>query len=888
MGRHPTSPPRILERLVGALVPPEARETVLGDLHEDWGRMTERRGSLQAAAWYVGAGLAVGLHYARRGLLSPDGGRGDLRTGLRRLRRTPGFTLLALTGVGLGVGANAVTLSVADAVLLAPLPFPASERLGLLTYDFSGSESDGFGIAWRDLEALRERSATLERVTGVLDWRQVDLTGDGEARRVAASFVGPGYLELLGAEAVRGRTFTDGENAPGAGAPVALLSRAFWIQALGGEPDVVGRSLTLNGVPVTVVGILRGEAHDLRQRFDRPADVYLPLFAAEAVLEEDLREERGEGPLNALVRLRPGATAAELRTELTRISGELAGDFPDTNEGWTLHFEPLEEVFYRDVRTPVAVLLAGALLIFLLVAFNLGGLVLVRGLGRRREAAIRRVLGAPPGRNLRLSLVETSLLAVGGGLLGLGLGRVGVAALAGSPLLALPSFAPVRLTPGAVAASLLFVGLLAVGLGLAGAAPLGRGASHPAQGARTTSGPGTRRARALLVVSELGMALALLVVSGLLLRSLAELRTTDMGFDPDGLLTLKLELRGERYDEPDARRAAADELVARAGAVPGVTAAFLWSPNGVGEGSWVDLLTREDRWDRHPAERLEASRHHVLPGALERAGIEVLRGRDVGPGDDAESPEVALVSESLAEHLWPGEDPIGRRLESRPGGELRVREVVGVVEDARHRSRLADPFGPQLDVYYAFRQRTPRRLTLAARLAPGADPGSVVSGLRAVVADLDPALPAWDVTTMEERMRREEARTRLTTFVVLAYGLLAAVLASLGIYGVLAQGVRDRTREIGVRLALGADTRAVMAAVAGTGIRALAGGAVLGILMVWAAHGLVSGILYGVSLWDPAALIGALALLAVVGTAATAVPALRAAGVEPAEVLKEG
>lgn len=884
--RDARRPPRFLERLLSVCLPDQARDTVLGDLREEY------CGHARATApvWYMAAGLSVAARYAAEGLVSRRGIRGDVVVSARRLVRAPVFTVLAVASIAIGVAANAMTMSLTEGVFLAPLPFPASERLGLVTYDFAGSESDGFGLAYRDVEELRESAAAIEQVAPVLDWLFVDLLQEDEARRLSASFLGPGYLELLGVEPVMGRTFTEDENRAGAGASTVLLSRAFWMQELGGDPDVVGGTLRLNGIPVTVAGVLPGDSHDLRQRFAGTADVYLPLFSAELLLGRDLREDRGSGPLNALVRLRPGATFDEARSELGRISERLAATFPESNEGWSFHLERLDDVFYEDLRPSVAILLSGAVLVFLLVAFNLAGLLLVHALGARHEASVRQVLGAAPGRLLRLSAVETGLVTGCGGLLGLLLAWAGTGPLASSALLDLPTFARVGLAPGSTLAVLAFLAVLTLVLALTRWAPAALGASTEAfrSGTRHTSGRGARRARWLLVVGEVGFAFALVVVGGLLVRSFATLRSTDMGFDPDRLMTLKLELRGEAYEADDVRRSLGRQLVDQAAAVPGVESAFLWSPHGIGEGSWVDLLTREGRWDLYPMERLEASRHHVLPGTMDRAGIRVLDGRDFLPSDDAASPEVALVSESLARRLWPGEEAVGRTLESRPGGELRVRTVVGVVEDARHRTRFTDPFGPQLDIYYPFDQWPQPYLSVAARMAPEAEATDVAAGLRRGVGEIDSTLPLYDLATMRERMRREEARTRLITLMVAGYAGLAALLAALGIYGVLAETVRDRTREIGVRLALGARPNRVVRGVATGGLIALVPGALLGALLVAVAGGLIEGALYGVDVWDPLVLGSAALLLLVVGAAASLLPALWAAAVDPAEALREG
>jgi putative ABC transport system permease protein len=880
-------PPAWLESLQERLLPEAVREEVAGDLREEWEAGLEAgRSPARLTLAAVRHTLVIAASFTVRG---GGGGDSSLRSAARRILRAPGLAGTVVAGLALGVAGNTAILALAEAVLLRPLPFPASERLGMVSYDFSGSETDGFGLAWRDVEELRERAGGLDAVAGILDWQHVDLAGSGEPVRVPASFVGPRYLELLGVEPLEGRLFGEDENGLGDARAVVLLAAGLWRDAFGSDPSLLGSTVTLNGLPFTVVGVLPDERSDLRQRLGARAGLVLPLLTAESLLGEELRERRGSGALNALVRLREGRSWEQVGSELDRISGELAATFPDSNEGWSYHLESLAETFHGELRAPVAVLLGGAVLVFLLVAFNLSSLLAIRGVERRREAAVRRALGARGDALVRLVLHETLLLAVVGGALGLLAGRALLDGIRGSGLLDLPSFTTVSLTPRVVVISVTFLVALATLLVIVGSLPMLRGGvDRLRDGTRGTSDRGTSRLRGLLVAGEVALAFTLLVGAGLMLRSLDTLRGTGHGFDTDRMMTLRMELRGERWSSDDALRSAADELVTGGRGLEGVEEAFLWSPHTLGQASWVDLLTRVDRWDLHPAERLEAYRHHVLPGTLSRAGLDIVRGRDIEMADDAGARDVALVSESLARALWPGEDPLEQRIESRPAGaELRVREVVGVVEDARHRSRLIDPFGPQLDVYYPFAQWPMARLSLAVRLAPGADAETVASGVREVARAIDSDVPVFEVATFEQRMRDEEARARLTTLLVVAYAVLAALLAALGIYGVLARAVRDRTREIGVRMALGADRRTVVADVVRGGAVPLAAGAVAGGLLALVASRVAAAALYGVSPRDPVAFGLAAAVLALIGVIAVAGPALRASRVKPARALAE-
>lgn len=884
-------PPRLLERFLSGLLPRHLRESVLGDLREEYQERREgETGWAAAALWYATQVVAIPARLLASGAGERHGLGREARQALRQLRKRPGFAAVVVITLGVGVGVNAVILSLADVVLFDPLPYPAHERLVILTNDFSGSPTGSFGVSYPNIRDARERTPVLDEVALFMDWQNVYLSGAGrDPRRLRANFSTADYFSLLGAEAALGRLFTETEDRRGGPEPVVVLSWGAWQRLFGADPEVLGRRILLNDRPFEVIGVLSPGFVDLGTRGDGlPVDVFLPFMAAPALASGVDLDDRGQRFMNPLVRIPRGTTDEAVRRELAAVSAELAREFPETNEGWTLHAESLETAFFGDLRTPVFVLMAGALLVFLLVCVNLTNLVLVRATGRVREMALRRTLGAQPGRLVRLLLIESLVLAGLGGLLALAVAPWGLTWLRGVELVELPAFASATLDVRVLLASAGLTVAAGVVLGLVPAWSLLR--VGPARGLRSARGASVgrreRRVQGLLVASEVGLAFVVLVGAGLLLQSFRTLRSTGYGFDDSKLLTAQVELRGERYAGEEVRRNTLWSLEERAADLPGVEHAFLWGPNRLGHGNWVDILTREDRWHDYPDERLEASRHQMRPGTLRKLGIPLLAGRDFGAGDDAESPRVAIISESLARALFGEVDVVGRRIESgRWGGT--VFQVVGVVADARHRTRLFQPFGAQWDVYFPFRQETHRLATLVIRAGEDRDAADLAAPLRTVVREVDPTLAVYGVGTMAEQMREEESRSRLTALLVGLYAGLAALLAALGVYGVLAHTVRQRLREMGIRIALGARGADVVKKVVGMGLGVVAWGLAGGLVVALVSTGLLASALYGVSPREPEifALVGA-ALLAV-ALAASLLPGWRATRVDPITVMKE-
>lgn len=889
-----TRPPRLTAGLLARLLPRAMRDEVLGDLAEDHRQMATAAGDAHARRWYRHQAVAMlarlvadrGRRLAGPAALASAGSLlTDLRFGLRRLRRQPGYAGLTTAVIAIAIGANAAILAIASAAFLAPLPYPNADRLGLLSMEFGGVNQGGFSVSYQDAESARDGTDAIGDLALFLDWQNVNLTWNGEPERTPVNFVSPNYFALLGFRPMLGRGFRADENAAGA-APVAVLSHGTWQGRFGASPDAIGERILLNDLPHVVIGVLPPDAHDLSHRFGLRTGVYTPLAQAGPLTGLDLRERRSARYLYGLASLDDGATFTGARDQLSVVADRLAASAPESNEGWTFALRPLDDVFFVDARSSTLMLSAGAALMLALVCTSLAALAQLQVVGRARELAMRQMLGAGAGRVTRLLVVEALILAAGGGGLGLAAASWALGLIGSLEVLAMPAFAQAEVNRVVVLG--LVVMTVAVGVALSGPVALGawrtRSSSPHDAGVRDT-GAGARRRRAVLVAAEVALASVLLVGAGLLVASFYRLHHTGLGFDTRHLVTVRLDLRGERYAEPDVLRQTAQRLVDDAGAVPGVREAFLWSPSRLGGGNWVYFLTRPGEFDADPLARVEASRHHIAPGTLGNLGITLLAGRDFDATDAADGPRVAILSESLADRLWP-EGAIGRRVETRSGQAGLELEVIGIASDARHRSRVNDPGTDQRDIYVPYAQAPERFLSLQLRLHPEADVASVAAALRDRVRAIDPTLPLYDLATMAQQMRDEESQSRVSATLVAGYAGVALALAVLGLYGLLAHAIRQEQREIGIRLALGASRQAIAGAVIGRGMALVAVGLAAGLVAAFFGARLLAGSLFGLPPRDPVVFAAAAAALLLPAFVACAVPALRASRVDPSDALR--
>ena len=801
----------------------------------------------------------------------------DLRVGCRALRARPGHTAASLIALGLGIGLTTATFSIVDGLLLRGLPFPESERLMLLGSENPARGVHGAPVDRHDLADWARRQRSFEALAA-FDIGTATLTIGGGAERLDASAISAATLRLLRVEPAMGRAFEPRDEAPGA-APVALLGWRTWKDRCGGDPRIVGRAVRLNGSSATVVGVMpRGF------RFPWAQEVWTPLTALTAPAaptSEGGAAARGQvEPVVVLGRLRRGVTLRQARSEMASIARALALEYPRTNAGLGVLVKPYVEFVMGDSIEMALVTMLGAVLAVLLIAcINVASLGMARAAQRSREIAVRTALGAGRAQVAAQLLVESLLLAGAGAALGLGLARLGIGLFDGVLAGQNPPFwDQVRLDP----ASWLFAlaATLTAGL-LSGLAPALHAARTDLRQALADEGRGATSLRLGwfnrgVVVAELALSCALLVGAGLMIKSVLEAQGQPLGFATRGILTFRVAVFPERVPRQADRAAFYGRLRERLAAVPGVEVAA-GAETLPGNRSGSTPYEVEGHAYGSAADRPLAHAVAVTPGLFAAYHVQLLAGRDFGPMDGAAAPPVAIVNRSLARRAWPGQDPLGKRLRLPPGaarlgeGVEGWRTVVGVVPDLKM-DGLEDlrPEG----FYLPVSQRGPERLSFAVRAA--GPPLALVPALRAAVAGLDRDTPIYFVQTMDRMLDGNRFATRMFGGLFSIFGIAALLLAAVGIYGVIALAVESRTREIGVRMALGAGRGDVLAMLLRQSLAQLGLGLACGLPAAWGVSRLLGGVLFGVRPHDPAVFALVVATLALVALLATLVPAARA------------
>lgn len=803
----------------------------------------------------------------------------DVRYAARSLRRTPGLTLAILLTLTLGVGANSAIFTVVNGVLLRPLPFARPDRL-VTVYDvFPGLDLPHSHLSepeLLDLEAL----PALGGVTGYRDTRRT-ITGTGEPERVQALLVTDNFSRVLGAPPALGRFFDRGEDRPGAPA-VVVLGDGLWRGRLGGDRGVIGRTLMLDGVPHTILGVMpRGFGF-------QGATLFLP-----AAIDRGAPEARTSHYLEAVARLRDGVSVAAARDQLRSLALRLTHDFPDAypaNMGFALGLEPTTDAIVGSARPALLTLLAAVATLLLVACANVANLLLVRAESRRRELAVRSALGAGRGRLVRQLLAEGLLLALGGGALGLLAAALGVPALLAMSPDSLPRHADIAIDRVVCGGTLLLA--LATGL-VFGLVP-----ALQATGSRLYAtlkeggergGGGTRahgRLRRALVAVEVALAVVLVVGASLLLQSFWHLRQVEVGFRSDHVLTLDLALPESRYADTASVVGFYTALEERLAGLPGVVQ--------VGAVSHLPLTGMVGNWDveveGHPVRPGDPAPspnvNMATPGYYRALRIPLERGRSFLPSDDGRAPPVAVVNGTMARRLWPGEDPVGRRFKV-VGDSTPWMTVIGVAHDTRSWGLTTEPRAEYTLPAYQLPTtlRTVRRsLTVVIRTA--GDPLAQAAPARREIAALDRDLAVSNLRTLDQVVTDSIGQRRFTMLLLGLFGAVALALAVIGIYGVTAYGVAQRTREMGIRLALGAAPAAVRSLVLGEGMRLALVGLGGGMALALVGGRALSSQLYGVGSADPATYLGLAAVLLLVAAVATYLPARRATRVHPAITLR--
>ncbi len=816
---------------------------------------------------------------ARRGNPLADLGA-DLRFAGRQLRLHPYFAAFAVLLAALGVGANTAIFSVVNAVLFRPLPYEKPHELvAIETY----STSDPSIEPWtsdQDYFALRARAQSFARVAAISPVWNVVVKVGGETERIETLFAAADLFPLLGVRPQLGRVYTDQEDQRGKPAPVAVLSHGFWMRRYRGDASVLGKTIAVGGEAVTILGVL---PESFRYHGLRPGaaqgdiDLWLPLSANPLVrLNGRGRQVRF---LKVAGRLKPGVSAAQASAEMDAFGKALAAQYSDSNRSLRMSARSFSDLATGQVRTALLVLLGVVGLVLLIACANLANLMLARAAGRARELAIRVAMGASGARLMRQLLTESLVVAALGGLAGAGLAHLLVRGLVALAPATLPRKSEIAVDPqalGFLAAASLATGLLA---GLAPAVQAWRGRLHDTlkDGARS-SPAGARRLRGALVVAEVALSLILVAAAGLLLRSFSRMLATDPGFQPDGLLTLATMIP-PASETPGQRTELYRAIEERVGALPRVRSIAAVSRLPLMGANLGSMLTIEGR-TFPKGEQPEVEYRRSTPGYFATMGIPLLRGRVYEERDADPRAQVVVINEALARKYFPGEDPVGRRVALGPVTNAPPQwiTIIGVVGSVRH-SGLDLEAPPEVYQPYAYSPLSAPILVVRA-------PAERLPEIRAAVRAVNPELPLYNVFSMRQLLDRAATPRRFPMLLLTGFAALALVLAAAGLYGVIAQAVEQRTREIGVRMALGAARGDVVRMVLGDGLRLAGLGVALGLAGSLALTRLMTSLLYGVGARDPVALGLAPLTLMLVAVAASLIPAARASRIDPAVVLR--
>jgi putative ABC transport system permease protein len=797
----------------------------------------------------------------------------DLRYGIRLLRHAPGFTAVAIGALALGIGANTAIFSTVDAVLLRPLPFADPDRVVIVWEDasFAGfphnTPASGNFIEWRKRQRVFTDMAASRGFSA-------NLTADGPPEQVIGRRVTPNFFPLLGVRPIAGRTFTDEEDRTGA--PVLMISHALWQRRYAGSLAAVNRDILINGLKYSIIGIM---PRDFSFR-NRAMDLWLPIHFSPADLVN-----HGSHNMNVVARLKPGVPLARAQQEMSAIARQLAVEYPDNNSRLGAVVVPSREEMVGNTRIELLVLMGASGCVLLIACANLAGLLLARGIRRRREMAVRAALGAGRGRLIAQMMAEGTLIALGGGVLGVALAPLGMKVL----LALVPTALPASATPGVDLRVLVFALLLSIFTGVgfsivpawqASRVSLNDALKRGGRGGIGGVGAGTRDA---LVILEVAVALVLMVGAGLMLRTVAQLRAVEIGFRPDHLLTLRTTLPAAKYRDPDPRIAFYHRVLDGVRALPGVQGAAYTSMVPFGSEGDTQAYTFEDR-PAVPGDAGDALLRVSSGNYLETLGVRPIEGRLLTEQDVDEKRPVAVINETLARLYFPKESALGHRLAM--SARQRVwRTIVGVVKDVHERGY---ELAMKPAVYFPFEQftntwATPE--TLVVRTA--SDPEVLTTAIRRVIASVDAEQPVAAVRTMNEILTLNVADRRQQMTLLTAFASLALLLASLGLYGLLAYTVTQRSREIGLRMALGAGASRVVGMVVLRGVTLSAAGLALGIAVAWALARTMSKLLFGVAPTDPATYAAVAALLSIIAAAACWIPARRAVRIDPISVLRE-
>jgi putative ABC transport system permease protein len=809
----------------------------------------------------------------------------EIRYAFRTLLKSPGFAAIAILALALGIGANTAIFSVVNAVLLRPLPYPESDRLVMLREKTStfpnGSVSYPNYLDWR----AGQRSFTDLTLTRRETYNFSPM-GGGAPERVGGGRVTFNFLAIMGLKPLMGRDFTEKDDVPGA-APVTLISERLWKSKFGSSPSVLGKQVMVDGIAREIIGVLPDDL-----RFPRLAEMWVPL--AETRKDEGALRRGNHPGFSVLGRLKPGITLKQANANLDTIAAELERQYPDTNATRRVRMDLLLDSAVSEYRASLRLLLGAVACVLLIACANVANLQLARALSRGKELAVRAALGASRWQLMRQMLIESILLGIFGALAGMMLAVWSLDAILALSPARVARFQETRID----LVALFFTGAVALASGiLVGLWPAWRVSKNAAlsmalheDGARGGSGgPRQQRARSALVITQVALAVVLLAGAGLTLKSFWRAQNAPINFNPANLLTVGLSLPDARYAQDEKTIAYFTQLLERVRALPGVESAAIGANIPFDESSWDSTFHITGTPEIPPGQEPSAEINIVSPDYFRTMGMPILRGRAFGPEEIAGRPRSIIIDETLAQKYFPGQDPIGRNIDDNQTlvENAPPTTIVGVVA----RTRNEAPGENNLEslkfhqIYFCATQYAVQGNTLIVRVKAG-DPLALVPAIKREVQALDPDQPIGTAGTMEKNIAGSLSARRLTMSLLAAFAGLALVLASVGIYGVMALSTTQRTRELGIRFALGASRRDVLRLVLGQGISLIGTGLIAGLAGAFAASRALQSLLYGVGTLDAAALFGALATLATVAFIACYLPARRASQVNPIEALR--
>jgi len=793
----------------------------------------------------------------------------DARFGVRQMARTPAFSMVAILTIGLGIGATGAIFSVVNGVLLRPLPYPDPDRL--VRIHEVVSQFGRFSVApgtFLDWKKHNEHFADL----AAYSTDSVSIVGDDGPEQVVSAAVSAELFGVLGVRPALGRSFTSEEDGPGAAGVVVVLSHGTWQRRFGADPGVLGRSLTLSGRPATVIGVM-------------PAGFYYPTHTVELwtpLALDPAQASRGAHYLGVVSRRKPGVSTEQADAAMKTIAARLAREYPETNAGESADVVPLIEHVVGGVRPALLTLFAAVGVVVMIACLNVANLLLVRASVREREIAIRTALGAGRRRIAVQLLAESLVLAAAGGALGLLLARLAIPAIQTLSAGEIPRVADVAIDARVLSFAALVSLLTGLGFGLAPVWQARRSAPGEAlrEGSRGTASARAGPLRSGLLVGEVALSIVLLVGAALLLRSFGRLTSVDPGFDPEGVLAFQVSLPEPSYPETHQRLRFYDDLLARLRSVPGVGSAGMVQRLPM-RGGYFLSFSIAGRPPARPGEDDSARYRTVSPGYFETLRIPLLRGRAIDDGDGSAAPMVAVVDRAFADRHFPGQDPIGHGLDIGNGSDG-LYSIVGVVGNVHHDGLDATP-GPTM--YVPSAQDSFGTMWMVVR--GSGDPEALASAARAVVHGLDAGLPAARMGPLAEAVSDSVAQRRFSMLLLALFAAIALFLAAVGLYGVVAYTVTQRTREIGVRMAIGARRSDVLRLVVGGGLRLALLGVVVGTGAALALARLLESMLYEVTPFDPLSYLATAGVLLAVAAVACFVPAARAAGIDPLLALRQ-